>query len=149
MRCAVREGLADHIARLSQAEAFDVGPDPEEEIGKVTRESAQSEWIEGTSSRAGAPYEEIPETVGQATARAERGQPKKFFATPLGRNLDRFRRECGWSFDDMAAATELDKKLILGHANKGKNARLSTLATYARTFTEKLGRSITIAALED
>jgi hypothetical protein len=83
-----------------------------------------------------------------ATAHAERGLPKKFVATPLGRNLDRFRRECGWSFDDMAAATEIDKKLILGHVNKGKNAHPKTLATYARTFTEKLGQPVTVAALE-
>ena len=68
--------------------------------------------------------------------------------TPLGRNLDRLRRECGWSFDEMAIATGLDKKLILGHVNKGKNAHPSTLATYARTFTEKLGRPVTVADLE-
>jgi hypothetical protein len=66
----------------------------------------------------------------------------------LGRNLDRFRRECGWSFDEMAIATELDKKLILGHINKGKSAHPSTLARYAEAFTGKLGRRITVAELE-
>jgi hypothetical protein len=79
---------------------------------------------------------------------AEASLPKKSFATPLGRNLDRLRRESGWSFDEMAKATEIDKKLILGHVNKGKNARPGTLATYAYTFTEKLGRPVTVADLE-
>jgi hypothetical protein len=32
----------------------------------------------------------------------------------LGRNVDRLRKECGWSFDDLARVTDLDKKLILG-----------------------------------
>jgi hypothetical protein len=95
-----------------------------------------------------APDEEIPESVGQAIADAEIVLRKKSFATPLGRNLDRLRRESGWSYGDMATAAEIDKKLILGHVNKGKKANPGTLATYARTFTEKLGRPVTVAELE-
>lgn len=100
----------------------------EVELEEATNNSAQSESARGT----------VSEVVPSKT----RG------ATPLGRNLDRLRRECGWSFDEMAIATELDKKLILGHINKGKNAHPSTIATYARTFTEKLGRPVTVADLE-
>ena len=66
----------------------------------------------------------------------------------FGRNVDRLRKECGWSFDDLAKATDLGKKLILGHVNEGKGAHPKTLEIYARTFTEKMGRPVTVAELE-
>ena len=75
------------------------------------------------------------------------GSPKDH-KTRLGRNIDRLRKECGWSYDDLAKATDLDKKLILGHVNDGKGAYPKTLETYARTFTEKMGRPVTVAELE-
>ena len=65
--------------------------------------------------------------------------PQKEYKTALGRNIDKLRIDCGWSFDDLAQATELDKKLILGHVNKGKGVHPRTLATYANAFNEKLG----------
>jgi hypothetical protein len=90
---------------------------------------------------------ELPEPpVGQATADAE-DLPKKSLATPFGRNLDRLRRESGWTFDEMAMATGIAKKLILGHVNKGKNANPGTVAAYASAFTERLGRPVTVAEL--
>jgi hypothetical protein len=67
--------------------------------------------------------------------------------TALGRNIDRLRLECGWSFDEISKATELSKQLILGHVNAGRSAYPSTLATYAHVFSEKLGRSVTVAEL--
>jgi hypothetical protein len=75
-------------------------------------------------------------------------KPAKSYKTVLGRNIDLLRKHCGWSFDDLAQATGLDKKLLLGHVNGGKGAHPSTLERYAQTFTEKLGRTITVAALE-
>jgi hypothetical protein len=83
----------------------------------------------------------------ETTVDAEGDLPKRSHDTPFGRNLDRLRQESGWSFDELAKVTEPDKKLILGHVNKGKNAQPSTLANYARTFTEKLGRLVTVAEL--
>jgi hypothetical protein len=94
------------------------------------------------------PNEETPEPVEQVTTEPERGLPNKTFATALGRNLDRLRREVGWSYNEMAKATEIDKTLILGHVNKGKNASAGTLATYASAFSDKLGRAVTVAELE-
>lgn len=73
---------------------------------------------------------------------------RKADKTPLGRNIDRFRKECGWSFDELAKAAEIDKKLILGHVNHGRGAHPSTLQTYALTFSQKLGREITVEQLE-
>lgn len=66
----------------------------------------------------------------------------------LGANIDRLRKECGWTFDDLSKASEIGKKLILGHVNKGKGATPKTLWTYADTFSEKLGREVTVAELE-
>jgi len=98
-----------------------------DKTGTVTRDSAQSQL----TSEPG----------------AERDLWQKSYSTCLGRNLDVLRLESGWSFDEMAVATGIDKKLILGHVNKGKNAIPSTLATYATAFTDKLGRSVTVAEL--
>jgi hypothetical protein len=62
--------------------------------------------------------------------------------TLLGRNINRLRKECGWSFDQLAEATGLDKKLILGHVNDGRGAYPRTLKTYADAFTKGLKRPI-------
>jgi hypothetical protein len=112
------------VAESQETQPSDIGEDAGDENGEVTV-SAKSERTGGTD--------------------AERDLSK---GTPLGRNLDRLRRECGWSFDEMAKATGFDKKLIMGHVNKGKKTYPSTLATYALIFSEKLGRTVTVAELE-
>jgi len=65
-----------------------------------------------------------------------------------GRNIDRLRRECGWSFDDLAEKTGLDKKLVLGHVNEGKGAHPSTLKIYADAFAKGLDRKVTVSELK-
>ena len=74
--------------------------------------------------------------------------PVKNYKTALARNIDKLRKECGWSFEDLAEATDLDKKLVHGHVSGGKGAHPKTLERYAQTFTEKLGRPVTVAELE-
>ena len=66
----------------------------------------------------------------------------------LASNIDRLRRDCGWSFDLLSEKTGLDKKLILGHVNEGKPAQVRTLKTYADTFTKALSRPVSVAELE-
>ena len=68
--------------------------------------------------------------------------------TTLGSNIDRLRKECGWTFDQLAAETQLAKTLILGHVNKGKRARPFTLKLYAEAFSRRLHHPITVANLE-
>lgn len=94
--------------------------------------------IEAERSLAAAPPSNVPPAPNL---------PKNY-KTGLGRNVDRLRKECGWSFDDLANATELDKKLILGHVNGGKGAHPKTLESYAQSFSEKLGRTVTVAEVE-
>jgi hypothetical protein len=89
-----------------------------------------------------------PQTESALVAEPQTTQPAKSYKTNLGRNVDRLRRECGWSFDELAAKTGLDKKLILGHVNGGKSAHLKTVKTYALAFEKKLNRPVTVAELE-
>jgi hypothetical protein len=66
----------------------------------------------------------------------------------IGRNIDRLRKECGWSFDALAAQTGIDKKLILSHINKGAKPTLRILKEYAQAFSNGLQRAITVPDLE-
>jgi hypothetical protein len=92
--------------------------------------------------------DKIPATNGGGAEAPMPVSSAKNYKTALGRNIDLLRKECGWSFDDLAKATRLDKKLSLGHVNNGRGAHPSTLETYASTFSEKLGRIIAVADLE-
>jgi hypothetical protein len=69
--------------------------------------------------------------------------------TVIGRNIDRLRKECGWSFNDLADRTGLDKKLILGHVNERKGIQPRTLKTYADAFGRGLERKVPVAELEN
>jgi hypothetical protein len=79
---------------------------------------------------------------------AATGGPPKNYKTRFGRNIDLLRKECGWSFDKLAARTGIDKKLILGHVNDGKGARPNTLRTYADAFSKELNRTVNVAEME-
>jgi hypothetical protein len=72
----------------------------------------------------------------------------KTYKTAPARNIDRLRKECGWTFEQLAARTGLDKKLILGHVNQGKRARVKTLKVYADAFTKELKRPVKVSDLE-
>ncbi len=76
------------------------------------------------------------------------GRNKRRTSATLGGNINRLRKECGWSFNELARRSGLEKKLILGHVNGGKGVHPNTLKTYADTFTKKLGRTVTVAELE-
>jgi len=65
-----------------------------------------------------------------------------------GTNINRLRKECGWSFDQLAEKTGLEKKLILGHVNGGKGAHPRTMKIYADAFTKALNRKVTVHEIE-
>jgi DNA-binding XRE family transcriptional regulator len=67
----------------------------------------------------------------------------------IGENIDKFRRECGWSFDKLAEKTGIDKKLILSHKHGKHKPNPKTLKEYAQAFTKELQRSITPNSLEE
>jgi ribosome-binding protein aMBF1 (putative translation factor) len=66
----------------------------------------------------------------------------------IGQNIDRLRKECGWSFDTLAKQTGIDKKQILSHVNKGTKPHPRIMKEYAQAFTKELGSHITVADLE-
>jgi hypothetical protein len=68
--------------------------------------------------------------------------------TPTGRNIDRLRKECGWSLDRLAEKSGIDKKLILSHVNKGVRPIPRILKEYAQAFSKELGRTIIAPDLE-
>lgn len=68
--------------------------------------------------------------------------------SPVGKNLDRLRKDCGWSFDELAKKTGLEKSLILGHINEGKGATPKTLKLYADAFSKQLKRTVSVAEIE-
>jgi hypothetical protein len=76
-------------------------------------------------------------------------KPGKSYKTALGRNIDKYRMECGWSYDDLAYATDIDKKLVLGHVNLGKGAHPKTIKRYADIFSKQLGRAISAVDLRE
>jgi hypothetical protein len=65
-----------------------------------------------------------------------------------GQTIDKLRKECGWSFDDFAEETGIDRKLILSHVNKGAKPHPRTMKKYAEAFTKALNREIAVADLE-
>ena len=69
-------------------------------------------------------------------------------ATAIGQNIDRLRKESGWSYDDLAAETGIDKKLILSHVNKGARPIPRILREYAQAFSKRLERKIIVPDLE-
>jgi ribosome-binding protein aMBF1 (putative translation factor) len=68
--------------------------------------------------------------------------------SPIGQNIDRLRKECGWSFEALARQTGMDKKQILSHVNKGTKPHPRIMREYAQAFTKELSRQITVADLE-
>lgn len=63
-------------------------------------------------------------------------------------NLQRLRKDCGWSYEDLALQVDLDKKLVIGHLKHGKGLQPETLGKYARAFSDWLNRKILPADLE-
>jgi hypothetical protein len=88
-----------------------------------------------------------PQPVPATHSAPDQGEAKQTYKTPLARNIDNLRKECGWSLDDLSKTTGHDKKLILGHL-QGKGAYPSTLKAYADAFSEKLGRPVLVADLD-
>jgi hypothetical protein len=67
----------------------------------------------------------------------------------IGRNIDKLRKECGWSLDRLCAKTGIDKKAILSHVHGKSKPNPNTLKEYAQAFAKELNRSITANTLEE
>lgn len=69
--------------------------------------------------------------------------------TAIARNIDKLRKECGWSFDQLAAATGIDRRLVVYHI-QGKHRPVPRLQReYAQAFAKRLDRPIIVNNLEE
>ena len=66
----------------------------------------------------------------------------------IGHNIDKYRKECGWSVDMLASKTGIDKNAILDHINKNAKPRPKTLKEYADAFSRCLGERVKVSDLE-
>jgi ribosome-binding protein aMBF1 (putative translation factor) len=66
----------------------------------------------------------------------------------IGKNIDKLRKECGWSFDDLRNKTGIDKKLILSHVHGKSSPTPRLLKEYAQAFARELNRKMTANDLE-
>lgn len=65
----------------------------------------------------------------------------------IGDRIERLRLDCGWSVEDLAAQVKLKESSVDNHRKHRSQPRGRTLQEYARVFSEKLGRPITVAEL--
>jgi hypothetical protein len=108
------------------------------------------EWrkYENIGLRFAAKQAESSGTQNSATSAQSVESKSTNVATAIGRNIDRLRKECGWSFDKLAKETGIDKKLILSHVNKGAKPIPRILREYAQAFSKALERKIIAPDLE-
>ncbi len=87
---------------------------------------------------------ESPDAVRRGTPKEGASNTQK----SIGRNIDCLRKECGWSYDNLAQETGIDKKSILSHVKKGVLPFPRIRKEYAQAFSKALKRTITALDLE-
>jgi transcriptional regulator with XRE-family HTH domain len=66
----------------------------------------------------------------------------------IAANIQRLRKDCGWSLDQLADKTGIDKKLVLAHVHGKRKPYPHNAKLYADTFSKALGRPIAASDLE-
>lgn len=74
--------------------------------------------------------------------------PSRRASSLTGKNIDKFRKECGWTFEKLAEEVKLEKTSVLSHVNAGARPRPQNMKVYADVFTRRLGKQITVQDLE-
>jgi helix-turn-helix protein len=69
-------------------------------------------------------------------------------ATRIGQNIERFRKDCGWSLNELADKTGIDKKQVVSHVNAKSRPHPRNLKVYADALSKGLGTKITVNDLE-
>jgi hypothetical protein len=98
-------------------------------------------WDQRAERMAGQPPGERTEAAQESEA------VQQTYKTLLGKNIDRLRRECRWSYDEIEFRADIDRTQVLDHINKGTRPRRSTLQKYADAFSEALKRTVTVSEL--
>jgi hypothetical protein len=63
-----------------------------------------------------------------------RTRPVPTRQSALGRNIDRLRKERGWTFEELADKMDLTKEVVNDHINNGARPRVKNLSKYADVF---------------
>jgi ribosome-binding protein aMBF1 (putative translation factor) len=69
-------------------------------------------------------------------------------AERIGKNIEKLKKECGWSFNKLAEKTGIDRTLSLSHVHGKSKPHPKTLKEYAQAFAKELARQITANDLE-
>jgi len=67
----------------------------------------------------------------------------------IAKNIKKFRKECGWSLDELATNIESNKKNVIDHTKGRVKPNPKTLNVYAKVFSKALNRPITAKDLEE
>ena len=108
-------------------------------------EDLESGWLDALCLSSAEACESL-ETTAYAALHRDRLTASDNTRTPLSRNLEKLRVECGWTFEMLAEKTGLDRSTVLQHS-KGSTPRPQTLKLYALAFSKALGRAFTPADL--
>jgi len=73
---------------------------------------------------------------------------KQDLKTAFGRKLDDLRRECGWTYEQLAEKVGISLDRVKAHISRGEGAHVATLKAYADLFSKELKRHVTVADLE-
>ena len=128
----------EHYQRQAVSASKPLGEQEQKRLTVV--DSCPEPTGEGTRPSEGA---EVGAKVAPAPAKRPRAR------TSLGSNIDRLRKDCGWSFDELAKKTGIEKKLILAHVNAGTRPHPRIAKLYADAFTKALGRPISATDLQE
>jgi DNA-binding XRE family transcriptional regulator len=68
-------------------------------------------------------------------------------STPFGRRVARLRRECGWTYEELAEYAGLARSTVISHGTTGSTPRVGTAKQYADAFAKALKRPISVLDL--
>lgn len=102
------------------------------------QETAEVSHVQNKNKAAGDAESEPTDAASGKTQRAT-----------IGANIERFRKECGWSLDVLTRKTGIDKKAILSHVHGRSKPNPRTLKEYAQAFSKELQEKITVNDLEN
>lgn len=105
-------------------------------------EDLESGWLDALCLSSAEACEAL-ETAAYGAAHRARSASIADTRPKLAQNLERLRRECGWTLDRLAEEAGLHRTTVMRHA-KGDSARSANVKQYAVAFARGLGRSISI-----
>lgn len=113
---------------------------------RLSEAIAEAQHLRTGATQAPSPAENRDKTAQSAESKGAEVVDAK---TRIGQNIDRLRKECGWSHEALADATGIDKKLVLAHVHRKHKPNPKTLREYAQAFSKELNRSITPNNLDE